>query len=76
MSIDTALMGVTRIFLDSAPVIYLVERNPARLILMMEIFRRVAAGMPVAYTSPVTLAECLIARSGSDSFSCNRTSPI
>jgi len=61
MNIDTALLGVTRIFLDSAPVIYLVERNPARLILMMEIFRRIAAGTPEAYTSPVTLAECLIA---------------
>jgi predicted nucleic acid-binding protein len=61
MNVDAALMGVTRIFLDSAPVIYLVERNPARLALMLEIFRRIAAGMPEAFTSPVTLAECLIA---------------
>ena len=28
MQIDTALNGVSRLFLDTAPVIYEIERNP------------------------------------------------
>lgn len=31
MKIEDALAGVTRIYLDTAPVIYLVERNDVQL---------------------------------------------
>ena len=66
MKIEDALRGVTRHFLDSAPVIYLVERNPQRLGLLTSVFGRIPSGSVTASTSPVTLAECLVApyRSG------------
>ena len=61
MKIDDALRGVTRLFLDSAPVIYLVEQNPQRLGLLTSLFGRIASGSVTGVTSPVTLAECLVA---------------
>ena len=66
MKIEGALRGVTRHFLDSAPVIYIVERNPQRLGLLTSVFGRIPSGSLTAITSPVTLAECLVApyRSG------------
>jgi len=60
MKIDDALIGVTRLFLDTAPVIYFVERNPVYSALVDDIFNRIDKGMIEAVTSPVTLAECLV----------------
>jgi predicted nucleic acid-binding protein len=60
MNIEEALQGVNRLFLDTAPVIYGVERNPQYLGIVREIFHRIRDGTLIAVTSPITLAECLV----------------
>ena len=60
MKIAAALRGVSRLFFDTAPVIYYVERNPTYSALVDDIFDRVDAGTLQAGTSPITLAECLV----------------
>jgi predicted nucleic acid-binding protein len=60
VKIATALQGVVRLFLDTAPVIYYVERNPTYAPLVDDIFDRVDAGALRAVTSPITLGECLV----------------
>ncbi len=49
-----------RVFLDSAPVIYFVERHPVYCSILEPVFRRFEAGDLVPVTSPITLAECLV----------------
>ena len=61
MKVDDALDGVTRLFLDTAPVIYYVEGNPTYVESTNAVFERIDDGPLLAVTSPVTLAECLIA---------------
>jgi len=67
VKIGAALQGVTRLFLDSAPVIYYVEENPTYIDVTAAIFDRIDQGALTAVASPVTLAECLVlpGRSGS-----------
>jgi predicted nucleic acid-binding protein len=60
VTIEQSLEGVTRLFLDSAPVIYAVEENPQYLPIVREIFARIEESSPIGVTSPVTLAECLV----------------
>ena len=60
MKVNAALQGVARLFLDTAPVIYYVERNPSYTALVDDIFDRIDAGSLAAVTSPITLAECLV----------------
>jgi predicted nucleic acid-binding protein len=60
VSITDSLQGVTRLFLDSAPVIYAVERNPQYLPLVRVVFERIFSGLPMGVVSPITLAECLV----------------
>lgn len=60
MTIEESLQGVTRLFLDTAPVIYAVERNAQYLQLVRAIFERIFNGLAIAVTSPITLAECLV----------------
>lgn len=60
MTIEESLQGVTRLFLDTAPVIYFVERKLQYLATVREVFNRIRDGLLIAVTSPVTLAECLI----------------
>ncbi|CAN1211676.1 Ribonuclease VapC [Tumidithrix helvetica PCC 7403] len=59
IKVETALNGVTKLFLDTAPVIYFVEANPKYLQIVESIFDRIENGL-TAITSPVTLAECLV----------------
>jgi predicted nucleic acid-binding protein len=54
------LRGFRRLFLDSAPVIYFVEKHPVYYSLLKPIFNSFESGDVVAVTSPVTLAECLV----------------
>ncbi|HEX8221164.1 MAG TPA: type II toxin-antitoxin system VapC family toxin [Chloroflexia bacterium] len=61
MKIEDALAGVSRIFLDTSPVIYYVESNLAYYDLVKVIFDRIDAGSLAAVTSPITLSECLVA---------------
>jgi len=60
VNITESLQGVTRLFLDSAPVIYYVEQNSPYFALVDAIFERIFDGSLMAVTSPVTLAECLV----------------
>lgn len=60
MSVDENLQSITRLFLDTAPVVYYVEQNPAYFAVAQSVFDRIEAGILTAVTSPVTLAECLI----------------
>jgi predicted nucleic acid-binding protein len=58
--IDDALVGVTRLFLDTSPVIYFVETNPTYVDRVDEIFARIDRLEVEAIASIVTLAECLV----------------
>ncbi|HLK60813.1 MAG TPA: type II toxin-antitoxin system VapC family toxin [Chthonomonadaceae bacterium] len=60
MTIVEAMRGVTRVFLDTAPVIYFVERISPYHAVVNYVFDRLDAGTLKASTSPITLAECLI----------------
>ena len=60
MSIAEHLQGVSKLFLDTAPVIYFVERNPQYLPYVRVVFEHVRDRLLTAVTSPVTLAECLV----------------
>ena len=60
MKLATALQGVTRLFLDTAPVIYYVEDHPGYRPIVTAIFQRIDAGAITAVTSPMTLAESLV----------------
>jgi predicted nucleic acid-binding protein len=60
VTIADSLQGVRRLFLDSAPVIYFVERNPQYFDLARAFFERINEGTLIGVASPVTLAECLV----------------
>ncbi len=60
MKVTEALRSIHRIFLDTAPVIYFVEKNPQHMDVLLPIFRSVDEGVVTAITSPITLAECLV----------------
>jgi predicted nucleic acid-binding protein len=60
MKISARLKSVVRIFLDTAPVIYFVEKNPDYMDKMLIVFDRLDAGTLSGATSPVTLSECLV----------------
>ncbi len=60
MKVSRVLDGIRRVFLDSAPVIYLVERHPVYCPILEPLFNRLVAGDLVSVTSPITLAECLV----------------
>lgn len=60
MKIEDALAGVNRIYLDTAPVIYLVERHAQFFAQVRAVFRRVDEGQLTVVASPITLAECLV----------------
>ncbi len=60
MKISAALTGVSLLFLDTASVIYQVEKNPVYFARVAAIFQAIDAGQLGAMTSPVTLAECLV----------------
>jgi len=59
VKLDDALEGVTRLGLDTSPLIYFVERNLKYLDLVREIIRRVDVGEIEARSSVVTLTEVL-----------------
>lgn len=58
--VSDALTGVRRVFLDTAPVVYAVEGQPAHLAVLDGICPRIREGPLTAVTSPVTLAENLV----------------
>lgn len=60
MNIEYSLQNVARLFLDTAPVIYYVEKNPHYFTLLEDVFDRIDDSLLTAVTSPVTLVECLV----------------
>lgn len=60
MTIQEELIGVSRLFLDTAPIIYYVEENSNYLPMVDVIFEQIASRALVAVTSPVTFAECFV----------------
>ncbi len=60
MTLAQQLDAVQRLFLDTAPIIYFVEKHPRYFPIARPIFERLDAGALVGVASPITLAECLI----------------
>ena len=60
MKTADALHGLTRLLLDTAPIIYYVERHPRYLPVVAPFFQAIDSGALIAVVSPITLAECLI----------------
>jgi predicted nucleic acid-binding protein len=60
MKIVYALHNTTRLFLDTAPVIYYIEKYPQYFALMSALFDYVEQAGLTIVVSPVTLAESLI----------------
>jgi predicted nucleic acid-binding protein len=60
VALPDTLKGVRKLFLDTAPVVYYVEKHPRYLPVVQPVFDCMDAGELVAVTSPVTLAECLV----------------
>ncbi|OQY47424.1 MAG: VapC toxin family PIN domain ribonuclease [Anaerolineaceae bacterium 4572_78] len=60
MNIQIVLEKFNHIFLDTAPVIYYLEKNPYFFTTVEPIFKYIQSGNIIAVTSPITLAECLI----------------
>lgn len=59
MTAAEALADVKRLFLDTAPLIYFVEKHPVYLDRCREIFRRINAGEITGISSVITLTEVL-----------------
>ncbi len=60
IKLDEALTGVKNFWLDTAPVIYFVEKHPKYDALVTEIFQRIDNDMLVGITSVVTFTEVLV----------------
>ena len=60
MRVVEALSGVSRLFLDTSPVVYFVEENPDFLPIVSIIFEQIEHAALVGIAAPVTLAECLV----------------
>ncbi|MGA1844796.1 MAG: type II toxin-antitoxin system VapC family toxin [bacterium] len=57
---DDIFQEVKRLFLDTAPLIYFVEKHPTYAKHLRPVFDRIDKGKLSAFTSPITLAECLV----------------
>ncbi|MDO8722627.1 MAG: PIN domain-containing protein [Syntrophales bacterium] len=57
---DDIFQGIRRLFLDTAPLIYYVEKHPHYAKDLRPVFDRIDKGLLTAFTSPITLAECLV----------------
>ena len=60
MKIEQAIAGVKLIFLDTAPVIYYIERHPTFFPLVRPIFESLSDRDFRVVSSPITLSECSI----------------
>jgi predicted nucleic acid-binding protein len=60
VNVAEALAGVSRLFLDTAPVIYHVEGNATYRSRTRPIFQRLSRGDLQPVASAMTLAECLV----------------
>src|SRR5947209_8439262 len=60
MKLADALAGVTRLGLDTAPIIYFIEAHPRYEAILKQIFKLVASGTLTGVTSTITLTEVLV----------------
>ncbi len=60
MNVDAALAKVSRLAIDTAPIIYFVEQHPRYDAVVTDIFRRIDKGRLEAVTSVITLTEVLV----------------
>ena len=60
MKIDPALAEVHCLAIDTAPIIYFVEKHPRYDVVVAEFFRRIDEGRLKAVTSVITLTEVLV----------------
>lgn len=60
MKLNDALTGVTRLGIDTAPVIYYIEAHPRYEALVERIFNHIARGSFTGVTSAITLTEVLV----------------
>jgi predicted nucleic acid-binding protein len=60
MKVQAALAGASRVFLDTAPVVYFVEEHPVFLPMVEPFFDAIDQGNILGVVGPVTLAECLV----------------
>jgi predicted nucleic acid-binding protein len=58
--LEDALKNITRLGIDTAPVIYFIEAHPDYDMLVSEIFQRIEYGELSGVTSMITLAEVLV----------------
>src|SRR5437868_5552902 len=61
MKVTDALQGIHHLFLDTPPVISYVEENPQYVASVGLVFDEIDTGSLIGVTSPVTLAESLVA---------------
>ncbi len=59
-ALEQALLGVSRLGLDTPPIIYFVEAHPKYDALVMSLFKRMEHGGLVGLTSVITLTEVLV----------------
>ncbi|MDY6804231.1 MAG: PIN domain-containing protein [Cyanobacteriota bacterium] len=60
MKLEESFEGITRLFLDTSPVIYYVEEHPQYFAKVEIVFDRIKNSEIIAVASPVTIAECLV----------------
>ena len=60
LKLDVALRNVQRIYIDTAPLIYLVERNPHYIATMLSIVDYIEGARLPGFTSVVALTEILV----------------
>lgn len=59
MKITDAFSGIAELALDTAPIIYFVEKHPDYLQKMRYVFQRIDIGQIIAYSTVITLTEVL-----------------
>jgi hypothetical protein len=60
IGLDEALIGVTRLGIDTAPIIYFVEANPIYDARVTAVFDLVAAGAITGISSVISLTKVLV----------------
>jgi predicted nucleic acid-binding protein len=60
VKLSDVLSSVQQMFLDTAPIVYFVEKHPIYFALVSPVFERVDGDRLAAVVSPITLAECLV----------------
>jgi len=58
--LDKALMGITKLGIDTSPFIYFIERHPIYLALMQKIILQIDADKMMGYSSVITMTEVLV----------------